>query len=391
MGRPVSFLTLFACSIRKELRLLARNMHALLVLFVMPLIFVLIMSLALQDQMDGRSTIVLAGGYKVDKQSELSDRFVAALSAQGTLRLSERQIPELVEENFHLSIKPGFVEAVEEEFEGDAVVELEFSPRMAARERFLVLAVVKEAFATLNAEVMAGELGFDEDYVSAAMIKPDAIAIKSGEALPTITATQQNVPAWLVFAMFFISLPIATVVLYEQQQRTLLRLRSFGITTHQWLLAKLFPYLLVNLLQLILLLTVGKFVLPLLGAEPLSLDVSWPALLVISLSVSVAAIGFASLVACVCKSMDQATVVAGTSNILFGAIGGIMVPKFVMPSFLQDMVYFSPMGWGLEGFIGVLALAQGCSEIAFEAVVLTLFGLTSLLVANIILKRRVLY
>ena len=41
---------LLAC-IRKELLLLSRDLHGLALLFIMPLAFILIMSLALQNQM----------------------------------------------------------------------------------------------------------------------------------------------------------------------------------------------------------------------------------------------------------------------------------------------------------------------------------------------------
>ncbi|MCG7960684.1 MAG: hypothetical protein JAY69_16655, partial [Candidatus Thiodiazotropha taylori] len=41
--------------IKKELLLVSRDIHALLVLFLLPIVFILIMSLALQDRMGGES------------------------------------------------------------------------------------------------------------------------------------------------------------------------------------------------------------------------------------------------------------------------------------------------------------------------------------------------
>ena len=34
-----------------------------------------------------------------------------------------------------------------------------------------------------------------------------------------------------------------------------------------------------------------------------------------------------------------------------GALGGVMVPKFVMPPFMRELADISPMSWGLEGFL----------------------------------------
>lgn len=33
-----------------------------------------------------------------------------------------------------------------------------------------------------------------------------------------------------------------------------------------------------------------------------------------------------------------------------GAIGGIMVPKFVMPAVMQKLAALSPMAWGWKAF-----------------------------------------
>lgn len=379
-------MAVYFASIQKELRLLARNLHALAVLFVMPLAFVLIMSLALQDQVEGRSGVTVEGVINKKIHSDLSVRFEQQLALNAFIVLR----PKSDKSVFELTLKPNFDEVIEGEFEGQSAVSLSFSPALGLRERHLILAAVKESFAVLNARVMAEDLGFDDQYVEASMLKSGAVSSEQSKAGIVINATQQNVPAWLVFAMFFISLPIATVVLYERRQKTLLRLRSMGLDSHQWLIAKLLPYVVINGVQFGFLLLVGVHIVPMFGGAALSLSVSWPALLLMALSVSISAIGFASLVACVCRSGEQATIIVGTSNILFGAIGGIMVPKFVMPTFMHNMVYFSPMGWGLEGFLGVLAFGDGITGIWLEALVLTVFGLCALVLANTVLKRRVI-
>jgi ABC-2 type transport system permease protein len=49
-------------TIRKELQLLLRDIHGLMLLFVMPVVFILIMSLALQDQFAQRDGKQKEGG-----------------------------------------------------------------------------------------------------------------------------------------------------------------------------------------------------------------------------------------------------------------------------------------------------------------------------------------
>ena len=41
-------------------------------------------------------------------------------------------------------------------------------------------------------------------------------------------------------------------------------------------------------------------------------------------------------------------------NVLMAAVGGIMVPAFVMPAAMQRLAGWSPMNWGLEALLTVL-------------------------------------
>ncbi len=58
------------------------------------------------------------------------------------------------------------------------------------------------------------------------------------------------------------------------------------------------------------------------------------------------------------ETHEQASTVGGVSNLLMGAMGGVMVPVFVMPDAMQKLAAFSPMNWGLEAFLEIL-LRQG--------------------------------
>jgi len=69
---------------------------------------------------------------------------------------------------------------------------------------------------------------------------------------------------------------------------------------------------------------------------------------------------------------------------LLGAIGGVMVPKFVMPEVMQNFADISPMSWGLEGFLDILLRRGTVMDVLNESIALTLFGLVSLLIAGVI-------
>ena len=73
-----------------------------------------------------------------------------------------------------------------------------------------------------------------------------------------------------------------------------------------------------------------------------------------SAAVSLAALGYALLISSITRTTEQASLLGGAGNLILAAIGGIMVPKFVMPEAMQHLTNVSPMAWGLEGFLDVL-------------------------------------
>src|SRR5690606_16683866 len=117
----------------------------------------------------------------------------------------------------------------------------------------------------------------------------------SGSLGGRANASQHSVPAWLIFGIFFVMLPMANSFQREQHSGTLLRFRSLGLGMGTLALSKLLPYLAINLLQFTLLLSIGVWALPLLGLPGLQLPGSAAAyaLLAVSLSLAACCLGLA--------------------------------------------------------------------------------------------------
>jgi ABC-2 type transport system permease protein len=202
------------------------------------------------------------------------------------------------------------------------------------------------------------------------------------EGMGELTSVQQSVPAWLVFAMFFVVIPLSTIFIAEKQQGTLARLRSLQVSTTTLLAGKIVPFYVVNLVQTALMLLVGRYVVPQFGGDALRLDIDWFALWAVASAVSLAAIGFALAVAAVAKTTEQATTVGGVANILFGALGGVMVPKLVMPAAMQSATMLSPMAWGLTGFLDVFVRGAHVGTLLVPIGFLLVFAVLCLAVAS---------
>lgn len=382
-------MTALRAALGKELRLLLRDWHALLLLFMMPTAFVVIMSLALAERFNDDQPLQLKG-YLVAPQtaSTASDAFIARLQASALFDLQ----PGSMEEELKLSGR-SFVLQVADDFAarldtpGASGLQLGFAAELGVRERALIRAAVQQVFARYYTELIAYELGYDADYAQQELLREGFVSDLPGQAGSSPNAVQQNVSGWLIFAMFAIAIPLSTSVIQERNERTLMRLQILGAPLTTMYLAKLLPYGLINLLQLLLMLALGAWLLPLLGARGLSLEVSLPALLLMGLSTSFVALAVASLIATAANTVEQATVVSGGLNILLAAISGIMIPTFIMPAGMQAVAALSPMNWALEGFLEVLVRQGSISDILHHCLRLFLFGLLIGTLAALLLKR----
>jgi ABC-2 type transport system permease protein len=127
---------------------------------------------------------------------------------------------------------------------------------------------------------------------------------------------------------------------------------------------------------------------PFFGGTALTLGGSMGGLILIAASVSFSAISMALLIASAARTTEQATTIGGVLNIIFGALGGIMVPKFVMPGFMQDLANLSPMSWGLEGFLDIFLRNGGVADVLPKSLYLFAFGVVMLTLTVILLRRR---
>jgi len=192
-----------------------------------------------------------------------------------------------------------------------------------------------------------------------------------------------------MFGMFFVAGSIANLFIQERDSGTLSRLTSLGVPAWCILWSKAVAYVLVNALQAASMLAIGVWLMPRIGGDSLSLaGIDWPAFVLVLGSISSAAVGLGLMVASLSKTHAQAAGVGPTLNILMGGVGGVMVPTFVMPEVMQKIAAYSPMNWGLNGMHAVMLNGQGMSGVMPFAGKLFAFGLGTIAVAMLFVKRR---
>jgi ABC-2 type transport system permease protein len=208
--------------------------------------------------------------------------------------------------------------------------------------------------------------------------------IESGRRM---TAVQQSVPAWLIFGMFFVVIPIAGVLVQERSEGTLARLATQQVSPNVILGGKLFAFIVLNWIQLAFMLAVGGWLVPLLGGDALSLAVHPGWFLLMVLATSMAAVGLALLIASWSRNFEHAAAIGGGLNVVLAAIAGVMVPRVLMPPGMQTVSEWSPMGWALDGMQAVFLGTPGAGDILPRAGLLLVFALVCLAVSSRLLRR----
>jgi ABC-2 type transport system permease protein len=369
----------------KEWRLLLRDLHALAVLFLMPLVFVLLMAFALSD-LNATTPATPAISLQAEASDNHSVFFAAALAAQIPLAESA---PERVQ----LKVPADFAARLAED--GAELVQLIFPAKTPAIVRQQVRAAVNISLAQtqlhsflLGNELLSTEQSLAEQLALVQQQTQSHIAEQDqgsqGQLFARANPSQHSVPAWLIFGMFFVMLPMANTLLKEQQSGTLLRLKCAGLPTLTLAAGKCLPYFVINLLQFAVLLLVSYFALPALGLAPLQLHGSLVAWLLLALSIAACCCGFGFFIASLVRSNEQALMLSGGCNIILAAIGGIMVPKAVMPVAMQQLANVSPMSWALDGFLTLLVAHGNVADIAPNVARLLLFALLAFGLAYVI-------
>jgi ABC-2 type transport system permease protein len=221
----------------------------------------------------------------------------------------------------------------------------------------------------------------DVVWTDSPILRIQAGSAGEGGGHPLPTSTQQNVPAWALFGMFFVAMPISGALIRERVDGIILRLSVAPASAWPRLLGTLLTYALVCMAQFALVFLIGKALLPHLGVPSLELGRQSAVLVLIALSASLAACGFGILMGTLARSYQQASAFGPLAIVISGALGGIMVPDYLIPAGLKMVGNLFPLAWGQKAFQGILVRGGDLSTIWPQLSLLLFFSAGTLLSA----------
>ena len=195
------------------------------------------------------------------------------------------------------------------------------------------------------------------------------------------SSTQHNIPAWTVFAIFFMVIPIASQIVNERTDGTLLRLTTIPTTFFNHLFARVLVYSIVAVLQAVVLLIIGKYLLPILNLPIPEFTGLFFDIILFTIIIGFTAVSYGILIGVVTKSQNQASIFGAVSVVILAAIGGIMFPTYAMSETMRIISSYSPLNWALDGYYDIFLKQLHIIDLFSNIVKLLVFFSFNLLIA----------
>ncbi|MNU65103.1 ABC-2 family transporter protein [compost metagenome] len=391
-------------SVWKEILLVLHDKVGLLLMYLMPLLLVFIITIvqdsAFQIVNENKLTVLISN----QDEGSLGDSLVKALVHSGSFdikrknKLSEAALKRnTIDENAMLGIyipsnfskrlgdnannisklmleQMGVIEKAPKMTPKKQEIAIYFDPVVQENFRISVINGIQAITNGIENEEMVSklfqEMGYDSIPASIrqAIINRETKLKTANASLNSVAelipnSSQHNVPAWSIFAMFFMVISLGGNIVKERLSGSFLRLQTIPQAFVLTLISKFLVYLFVALSQLLLLFLMGIYIFPHIGLPKLAMPNAFLPFLVVTLLSAVSAISYAVLVGTYAKTQEQANGFGAISIIIFAAIGGIWVPNFIMPDYMQTIGNISPLKWCLEGYYTLFLKNGAWSEL----------------------------
>ena len=416
-------------SIYKEVLLLKRDFGGLVILFVMPLVLIVTITL-IQDSTfktvsDSKIPILLIDNDKdvisnsvkdnlaqsgsFDIITEIDNEVITEEIAKNAVFKGKYQlaivIPEKLSHDLQLKVNQnvdkitanfGLTEdtIVVQEHLNPKEIKLYFDPAAQLSfkngvkngiDKMISKIETKSIYETFQEQLGEGDepIFSQENFISFKEIVPQ---VNNEDIKPN--SVQHNVPAWTLFAIFFIIVPLSINIVKEKSQGTMIRLITNPVPYAVLLAGKTATYLIICVIQFFLMIAVGIYLFPYLDLPVLDVSGKLFLMTVVAIFSGLAAIGLGILLGTIAKTQEQSAPFGATSVVILAAIGGVWVPVFAMPKVMQFVSNISPMNWGLNAFYDVLLRNGSIIDILPELFYLLLFFTITITIAIVYDKKK---
>ncbi len=423
---------LFA-SLKKEMLLLVRDWGGLGILFIMPSILLITITLIQQSTFKEAGDVVMPiilvnqdGGefgktieQNIEKEPALKliqkwknktidEPTARKLVSDGKYQIAlviPKDLSDNLESRINANVEKILAEFSMEETDSTEKVQPETTPKNLSKIKLYFDPAVGETFRNSvknDIEKMMSKVESKKIYsvfeeqmgmeTEGNMMQDNAIQFEEiiaqkGDDGIVPNTVQHNVPAWILFGIFFIIVPLGINIVKEKNLGTIIRIRTSPVSYATIISGKILAYLIICLIQFAVMLLIARYLFPQLGLIPFKPGMQLIPMTIIVIFSSFAAIGLGILIGTVMKTQEQSAPFGAIFTIIISAIGGIWVPVYLMPEIMQKTAIFSPMNWGISAFYDIILRNGNLMDISIELISLFLFFVTTFILSLWINKR----
>ena len=216
----------------------------------------------------------------------------------------------------------------------------------------------------------------------------NTIAIKwtsvVGEKNDTKLGLIQAVAGTAILMLLFSVAGVRTSILEEKENGTINRLLYSPLKGSTILYSKMLFAFFISILQLTAMFLFAWLILS------MDMSVNIPGLIFMIIATSFAVSSLGIFLAAVVKTRQQAQNLSTIIILVMSAIGGSMIPLFVMPTILQKIALLSVNYWGIQGFYDLFWRVLPLEEILPKILILMSIGLIMTLASVQLFKKRIM-
>lgn len=392
----------------KDVQILLKDRGALVQMFLLPLIFVLVFSLAQAGATSvAQPKLVALPVVNLDSGGQMAQRLIDGLNAVGGIQVKlyeETPAPDLLQKGDIkrlLTIPANFTA----DLAGDRQTTLRLvnHPKADDAETRSVMEVVTgvasdtslknyiiaslrqmgdmQAVSSPGAQVFTAEqsIAQAESQFEASKTRPlivveQVLPQQITEKGTEINAAVLSVPGFAILFVFLTAQATARSIYDEKKQGSFRRLLAAPLSKAELLIGKMLPNFAIAILQLVVIFAVSMFLLPLLGMDRFSLGSDPLGVILLSLVVALCSTALGVVIAALARTENQ---IGGVSSLILwlaAAIGGSFFPMFLLGGIWDYMGKIVPHYWALRGYYNLIVRGQGIAGVTTELTALLVFS-----------------
>ncbi len=186
---------------------------------------------------------------------------------------------------------------------------------------------------------------------------------------PDATGAEVVVPGQMVLFSFFVAGSVGFMVFREHGWKTWDRLRASAASPSSLLAGFAVPWIVVHVVYSLAVLVAGALLvgLRLNGGSPL-------AVLMVLVAYAFCLITLMLLATASFRTVNQLNAVQNVGAMVFGGLGGALMPLEALPEWVQTIAPASPAYWAMRGHRSVFLEQGGVSDVLFPVAVLLAVG-----------------